>query len=205
MSHLGSRVSALLDGRLAPEEEERCWSHVHACHACRDLVEQEGWVKTQLAQLSFGPAPAVPRLQVRAGGPLLGHAARCRPRSGRPPFPTVRHRPRRGLVAIGGGAASACVVGVLALGVAGAPRVDPRPPVTDLSRPTGPASPAVTGDDRAARGRFTLPDAPGRAPRGDPGEDCSVSDEHRPDEQTPDEQVTDQPLPGAQDEEPTQP
>ena len=56
MSHLGSRVSALLDGRLAPEEEERCWSHVHACHACRDLVEQEGWVKTQLAQLSFGPA-----------------------------------------------------------------------------------------------------------------------------------------------------
>ena len=32
-----------------------------------------------------------------------------------------------------------------------------------------------------------------------------MSDEHRPDEQTPDEQVTDQPLPGAQDEEPTQP
>ena len=32
-----------------------------------------------------------------------------------------------------------------------------------------------------------------------------MSDEHRPDEQTPDEQVTDQPLPRAQDEEPTQP
>ena len=65
-----------------------------------------------------------------------------------------------GIVAIGGGAASACVVGVLALGVAGAPRVDPRPPVTDLSRPTGPATPAVTGDDRAARG----PVSPSRTP-----------------------------------------
>ena len=54
--HLGSRVSALLDGRLSPEEEERCWAHVHACHACRDLVEQEGRVKTQLARLSFGPS-----------------------------------------------------------------------------------------------------------------------------------------------------
>ena len=32
-----------------------------------------------------------------------------------------------------------------------------------------------------------------------------MSDEHRPDEQSPDEQVTDQPLPGAHDEEPTQP
>ncbi|CUR56714.1 hypothetical protein NOCA1120156 [metagenome] len=62
MSHLGSRVSALLDGRLAPEEEERCWAHVHSCHTCRDLVEQEGRVKTQLARLSPGsrwdPRPA---------------------------------------------------------------------------------------------------------------------------------------------------
>ena len=56
MTHLGSRVSALVDGRLAPEEEERCWNHVHGCHTCRDLVEHEGWVKTQLAQLSLGPS-----------------------------------------------------------------------------------------------------------------------------------------------------
>jgi hypothetical protein len=160
MSHLGSRVSALLDGRLAPEEEERCWSHVHACHACRDLVEQEGWVKTQLAQLSFGPSQPshdfkselVGRCSAMQSGAGHGMAA--------PQFPTTRDRPRRGLVAIGGGAASACVVGVLALGVAGAPRVDPRPPVTDLTRPTGPASPTVTGDDRAARG----PVSPSRTP-----------------------------------------
>ena len=160
IGHLGSRVSALLDGQMDPEESERAWAHVHACHACRDLVEQEGWVKTQLAQLSFGPSQPshdfkselVDRCSAMQSGAGHGMAA--------PQFPTTRDRPRRGLVAIGGGAASACVVGVLALGVAGAPRVDPRPPVTDLTRPTGPASPTVTGDDRAARG----PVSPSRTP-----------------------------------------
>ena len=161
MTHLGSRVSALVDGRLTSDEEERCWTHVHGCHACRDLVEQEGWVKTQLAQLSFGPGEPSHDFKsalmgrcsaLGAGGSGHGLAA--------PEFPTTRHRPRRTIVAIGGGAASACVVGVLALGVAGAPRVDPRPPATDLSRPTGPASPAVTGDVRAARG----PVSPSRTP-----------------------------------------
>lgn len=159
MSHLGSRVSALLDGRLAPEEEERCWNHVHTCHSCRDLVEQEGWVKTQLAQLSYGPGQ--PSRDFKSE--LLGRCSAMQSGSGRslvaPQFPTSRHRSRRGLVAIGGGAASACVVGVLALGVAGTPRVDPRPPVTDLSRPTGSSSPVVT-DDRAAR----TPAAPSRTP-----------------------------------------
>ena len=52
IGHLGTRVSALLDGQLTPAEAERAWEHVHACHACRDLVEREGWVKTQLAALS---------------------------------------------------------------------------------------------------------------------------------------------------------
>ena len=158
ISHLGSRVSALLDGHLAPEEEERCWSHVHACHACRDLVEQEGWVKTQLAQLSFGPGE--PSHDFKSA--LMGRCSAVQPGPGLvvPPFPTSRPRARRGLVAIGGGAAGACVVGVLVLGVAGGPRVEPRPPVTDLSRPTGPASPAVVGDDRVARG----PASPSRTP-----------------------------------------
>jgi anti-sigma factor RsiW len=61
MGHLGSRASALLDGQLSPEETERAWEHVQACHACRDLVEREGWVKTRLAGLSFDvAAPSTP-------------------------------------------------------------------------------------------------------------------------------------------------
>ncbi|GAA5124289.1 hypothetical protein GCM10023339_45560 [Alloalcanivorax gelatiniphagus] len=161
MTHLGSRVSALLDGRLAPEEEERCWNHVHSCHSCRDLVEQEGWVKTQLAQLSLGPSQTCsPSLDFKSE--LLGRCSSLQPASGpalAAPHVTAPHRPRRGLVAIGGGAASACVVGVLALGVAGAPRVEPRPPVTDLTRPTGPVN-VVNVDDRGARG----PVSPSRTP-----------------------------------------
>lgn len=148
MSHLGPRVSALLDGRLSPAEEERCWSHVHECHACRDLVEREGWVKTQLAGLSFGCAttPASLKANLRQPG-LLSEGSLTPPRGGaRSGWPRAR-----GLVAIGGGAAGACVVGVLALGVTGGPRVEPRPPVTDLSRPTSPATPAAPAGDLRRR------------------------------------------------------
>lgn len=150
MSHLGSRVSALLDGRLSPAEEERCWSHVHGCHACRDLVEREGWVKTRLAGLSQGSesTPSSLKDALRRRPDHLGPAA----------FPTAstvgshHGRPRtRTLAVIGGGAAGACVVGVLALGVAGGPRVEPRPPVTDLSRPTSPTTPVSSDGDARRR------------------------------------------------------
>lgn len=165
MTHLGARVSALVDGCLTPEEEERCWSHVHSCHACRDLVEHEGWVKTQLAQLSLGPSQTSHDFK----SALVGRCSSLTPAapgSSLEPaaFATSHHRSRRGLVAIGGGAASACVVGVLVLGAAGSPRMEPRPPVTDLSRPAGPSTPATTVvnvvDDSAFRG----PVSPSRTP-----------------------------------------
>ena len=161
MTHLGSRVSALVDGRLAPDEEERCWNHVHGCHTCRDLVEHEGWVKTQLAQLSLGPSETSHDFK----SALVGRCSALAPASGggsalTPAAFATSHRSRRGLVAIGGGAASACVVGVLALGVAGSPRIEPRPPVTDLSRPAVPASQLTGVDDRGARG----PVSPSRTP-----------------------------------------
>lgn len=126
MSHLGARVSALLDGRLPAAEEERLWEHVHTCHPCRDLVEREGWVKTQLAGLSFdgGAAPA------RLKDSLLCPTPAAGPESF--PHPRPRHR---GLALIGGGAAGAAVVGVLALGAAGTPQVERRAPVGDLNRP----------------------------------------------------------------------
>ena len=159
MSHLGSRVSALVDGRLGPEEEERCWAHVHACHTCRDLVEHEGWVKTQLAQLSYGASRPSHDFTSALVGRCSELSSGSSPQGGRA-FPTSGHRSRRGLVAIGGGAASACVVGVLVLGVAGSPRIEPRPPATDLSRPVGPVAPVTGVDDRSARG----PVSPSRMP-----------------------------------------
>ena len=66
MGHLGSRVSALLDGQLSPADTERAWEHVHSCHACRDLVEREGWVKTRLAGLAFESPRPRPRTGSRA-------------------------------------------------------------------------------------------------------------------------------------------
>ncbi len=136
IGHLGDRVSALLDGQLSPAEEERAWAHVHACHQCRDLVEREGWVKTRLAGLSFEDSAPPSSLK----GSLLSSVS-----PGLPPgdvyltsMPTDP-RPRRvALVALGGGAAGAAVMGVLALGAApaDAPTIDRRAPATSVSTPS---------------------------------------------------------------------
>ncbi len=137
MGHLGVRVSALLDGQLSPEEEERAWAHVHACHQCRDQVEREGWVKTRLAGLSFDGAQAPSHLK----GSLLSSASAG---LGLPPgeaylvTASSDPRPRRmAMVALGGGAAGAAVMGVLALGAApaDAPTIDRRAPSTSVNSP----------------------------------------------------------------------
>ena len=131
IGHLGSRVSALLDGQLSPEEEERAWSHVHACHQCRDQVEREGWVKTRLAGLTWSATGAPEHLKgsLLCAGPVGGLALS---------FEDTERR--LGLVAIGGSAVGAAVLAVLAVGVgpADGPSVD-RTPVTNISGPTQPA------------------------------------------------------------------
>lgn len=121
--HLGRRVSDLLDGQLSAAETEAAWAHVHSCHSCRDDVEREGWVKTRLSRLSFddGAAGCAPDhlkgalLGVSPGDCFLGGGG------SHDLTMTNRGRSRRGMVgiaAIGGGAAGAAVMGVLALGAA---------------------------------------------------------------------------------------
>ena len=151
IGHLGARVSALLDGQLSSSEAEEAWAHVYACHACRDLVEREGWVKTRLAGLS-GDAGAAP-------ADLKGSLLSLTP--GERFLADGQHRGpggRRGIGAamLGGGAIGAAMVGVLALSLApgSTPTNDRRPPasrvetpaVTNQQRgtPTGPA-PALAG------------------------------------------------------------
>jgi hypothetical protein len=53
--HLGSSVSALVDGQLDEETTERAWEHVLHCPPCRRLVEHEGWVKRRLGQIAAAP------------------------------------------------------------------------------------------------------------------------------------------------------
>jgi hypothetical protein len=144
IGHLGSRVSALLDGRLEPAEEERAWAHVHSCHLCRDLVEREGWVKTRLAGLCHGE-PAAPtglKGSLLAGGDVsTPHAWATWPAAPGDLFLEVGSspRPRRaiGMAALGGGAVGAAMMGVLALGAApaDAPTIDRRVPQTSITQP----------------------------------------------------------------------
>ncbi|WP_188111416.1 hypothetical protein [Nocardioides antri] len=144
MGHLGARVSALLDGQLSAAEAEEAWAHVYACHACRDLVEREGWVKTRLAGLSGGVGAASPDLK----GSLLSLTP------GERFLVDSRHRAggiRRGVgvAVLGGGALGAAMVGVLALGFGpGSEPADRRPPVSRLETPAA-SEPA----DDAQRGR----------------------------------------------------
>lgn len=145
IGHLGTRVSALLDGQLSPQETEEAWVHVYSCHACRDLVEREGWVKTRLAGLSCEPGhdTAVP---TGLKGSLL-----CVPPGDRflaAPRGTGLRR-GVGIAVLGGGAIGAAMVGVLALGVSpSSPPTDRRPPATRIDTPppvasTSPAGPSA--------------------------------------------------------------
>lgn len=148
IGHLGSRVSALLDGQLSPEETDRAWEHVHTCHTCRDQVEREGWVKTRLTGLSFEvAAPCTPD---SLKGSLLGAAACAGPPGevylvGGPD----RRRTTVGFAAIGGSAVGAAVMGVLVLGVAPASAPAPNAPVTSITQ-DAPRTPAPSVSTRRA-------------------------------------------------------
>ncbi|WP_156391063.1 MULTISPECIES: hypothetical protein [unclassified Nocardioides] len=148
VGHLGPRVSALLDGQLSAEETERAWSHVHTCHTCRDQVEREGWVKTRLAGLSFGATSTPDSLK----GSLLG-ALPATPSDSFLVEDREHRRRQIGLVALGGGAVGAAVMGVLALGVApaDAPANDRRAPASithsQAPRVPSPSQPTLTRRD----------------------------------------------------------
>ena len=159
IGHLGNRVSALLDGQLSAEESERAWEHVHACHACRDLVEREGWVKTRLAGLSFRCAP--PAAPEGLKGSLLGAcqgSPTLTPGESYLAVDTASPRRRSVGLAVGGGAVGAAVMGVLALGVApaDAPTIDRRAPVTSITQPTGSPTPTPRTPATTPAARWTV-------------------------------------------------
>jgi hypothetical protein len=139
MGHLGSRTSALLDGQLPSDETERAWEHVHVCHACRDLVEREGWIKTRLAGLSFDVAS--PSTPAGLKGTLIGAHLTGPPGDVYLAMPSDQRRRSAGMAMIGGGAVGAAVMGVLVFGVApaDAPTID-RAPAT-INRTESPRAP----------------------------------------------------------------
>jgi hypothetical protein len=70
VTHLGDRVSALVDGQLPVEAAERAHAHLASCRACRDAVEVERALKSRLVALGEPTLPGdlLARL-VSLGGP----------------------------------------------------------------------------------------------------------------------------------------
>lgn len=123
--HLGSSVSALLDGQLDAATTERAWQHVLHCPPCRRLVENEGWVKRQLAQIGDGERTDAP--PDRLVGSLLDLDPDIDPGidPGTDPGTAWTHSPdldtpgrgrrRAGIALVGAGSVSAAVFGLSAL------------------------------------------------------------------------------------------
>jgi anti-sigma factor RsiW len=145
--HLGSRVGALVDGQLPPAQAERAWTHVHSCSTCRDAVEREGWIKRELACLSFAAAAPEPR-------------ALTAPAAEEWPLLLSQPRPRKyaGLAAIGAGSVGAAMFGLLVLGAAPteAPSQDRRLPVTNIDQPVSPSAPVGRQNDDQTNATATL-------------------------------------------------
>ncbi|CAA9360872.1 MAG: hypothetical protein AVDCRST_MAG72-2155 [uncultured Nocardioidaceae bacterium] len=154
--HVGSSVSALVDGQLAAEAAEQAWAHVLGCSECRERVAQEGRLKTELARLGGDrpperlmgrlyslPGPDGPRAPGGPGAP--DGTAIGTPHDAWLAWSTVTEierrsagRRRAGLAVLGVGSVSAAVLGFASLsgatlGIGQAP--PPSPPTASLSRP----------------------------------------------------------------------
>ena len=153
--HLGSSVSALVDGQLGDEEAQRAWQHVEHCGPCRRQVEHEGWVKRQLAQIA-APPPEEP--SDRFLGSLLHlDPATVAWAETREIEDRGRTRRRAGIALVGAGSVSAAVLGLSALsggplslgGGSGTPvtSIGGAPTAPPTRRPTATSNPtrAVTG------------------------------------------------------------
>jgi hypothetical protein len=151
--HLGTAVTALVDGQLDARSAERAWAHVHSCRGCRDRVQREGWVKRRLATINDDGDPSD-----RLLGSLYGlSAAELRDAAaGAEAWHTVgeierssRGRRRTGIALAGAGSLSVAVLGFATLGGAtlGIGGTPAGPPTSALTGPTRPAvtTPVATG------------------------------------------------------------
>jgi anti-sigma factor RsiW len=55
VSHLGDRVTALVDGQLPADATDRAMAHLASCGSCREAVELERLTKQRLASLATPP------------------------------------------------------------------------------------------------------------------------------------------------------
>ena len=171
--HLGTSVSALVDGQLDPQETERAWDHVLTCATCRGQVEREAWIKRRLATMC-GNEPSARLLGSLQG--LSAEGAESAPTwAGLAAWAEVdrleesaRGRRRAGFALAGAGSVSAAVLGFAALssfGLGGAPPSGSPAASISGSTPTSSPTSAVLPVVGRVHGRL-----PGwRVPQNDPG------------------------------------
>jgi anti-sigma factor RsiW len=88
MSHLGDRLSALVDGELGGAERDRAYAHLASCEQCRTEAAELRALKQKLRKLVSGaPAEAAMTRRLIAmtgpGGPLPPRRRLLRPVPGR--------------------------------------------------------------------------------------------------------------------------
>jgi anti-sigma factor RsiW len=112
MSHLGDRLSALVDGELDGAERDRAHAHLASCEQCRTEAAELRALKRRLrALMDDAPAEAAMTRRLIAmtgpGGPLpprrrlLRLAPRPRPATGRETRRPPRHPVRRRYLVLG--------------------------------------------------------------------------------------------------------
>lgn len=95
MSHLGDRLSALVDGELDGAERDRVHAHLASCEPCRAEAAELRALKQKLRTLGPGaPAEAAMTRRLIAltgpGGPMPPRPGRLRAAPGRRPVPGRR-------------------------------------------------------------------------------------------------------------------
>lgn len=173
--HLGTLVSALVDGQLDPPSAERAWAHVQGCALCGRQVEHEGWVKRQLASIAREEPDDAPP-------PGLLGSLYDLPGGGRDPAAAwtaveqierqERSRRRTVLALAGAGSLSVAVLGLASLGgatlgISGAPDRSPSAALTDSGLPTA-STTGVIAPVARVHGRLPqeVAPSPGRAGKG---------------------------------------
>ena len=155
--HIGTKASALVDGQLGADDEERAWSHVLACPGCRRLVEREGWIKRQLGGLSATPAPAAPPAR------LLGSLYDVDAWAEVDEIEKRSLRRRTTAVVVGGGVVGVCALGLIA--VTGAPTGSSDVPLRPSPSMVSQELPGITPSARPTRAETGAPTPWGRRSR----------------------------------------
>ena len=135
MSHLGDRISALVDGELDHDARDRALAHIASCPRCRAAVDEERWLKSRLHRLP-ATEPSATLLSALFAAPRVPAQRQLEP------VRDAERGPRVTLVLAGAGSVSAAML-TLAYLLGGSDA--PTPVAPPVSPPVGQFSAEFAG------------------------------------------------------------